>query len=381
MPGLSWGGVPLVWGGVPLAWGDFTPPDTGAPVVVDPFDEYPIPVWLWSAGPGASASSPGPVHDLEEVQGRTITFRRGGHCYAQFTVDGRSDDAFALLPAKATDLWCYRDSQLWFRGRVRDIIPQLDGTQHLWTVTVIDYRGMTSAAAAILDPVPTYTAVDQAAIAWDLIDRWQTQPGGDWGITEGVGSVSGTLRSELDLVAGAPVGEAIDRLAELDDGFEWEIDQDLRLNRWFPRRGSLSSMVLDYPGTVRAVSGSPIGFANGVVVTGGPNTVSVSAEAATVATDPRGRWVTARSFPSATTQDRLAEAAPFVLADTSRTVLPLTVELVPGAWSGPSDLWLGDTVRTEIVDGALSVSEVMRVDEIVIGCDPPETVRVALVGA
>lgn len=380
MPGLSWGGVPLVWGGVPLAWGDFTPPDTGGGVVVDPFDEYPVPVWLWSAGPGASAVSPAPILDLEDATGRTLTFRRGGHCYAQFTIDGRSPDAFAIVP-KVSDLWCYRNSELWFRGRVRDVIPDLDGATHTWTVGVIDYRGMTSAAAGIEDPVPTYSEVDQAAIAWDLIDRWQSQPGSDWGITEGVGSTSGTLRTESDLIAGTPVGEAIDRLAELEDGFEWEIDQFLRLNRWFPRRGSLSSMVLDYGGTVRSVSGGAVGFANAVVVTGGRDTTPVSAVAASVSTDPRGRWVTARSFPSVSSQDRLAAAAPFVLADTSRTVMPLTVELFPGAWSGPNDLWVGDTVRTEIVDGALSVSEVMRVDEIQIVCDPPETVRVALVGA
>jgi hypothetical protein len=369
---LTWGGVPLTWGDSLLTWGPYTPPTpaleaTGEPVVD----------WLWSVGPGASSASPGPVIDID-AYGRTITVRNSGHGWAQFTIDGRSDAAAFIVP-KVSDLWCYRDSELVFRGRIVHATPALDNRANRWEVLAIDYRGMLTSAAAVEPPIPVYSGVDQGAIVWDLIDRWQTLPGGNWGITNGDGATSGTPRDETDITPGAPTGEVIDRLGDRDGGFEWEITPELVLNRYYPRRVRILDTVLDWGGEVIAAQAVTAPFANTVVVVGDEDTTPVTATS-DLTGDERGRWTRSESFPSVTRQETLVDKAAFIRDQLARTIGEWTATLAPNRWEGPQRLWLGDVVRFEANDGGVAVSGAHRVTEIQITCGDAgtETVNVAL---
>ena len=72
----------------------------------------------------------------------------------------------------------------------------------------------------------TYTATDQLAIVEALIDKAQTSTGGDLGITVSAGT-SGRLRDRTYVAhEDKPLGEAIEQLAAVIDGFDFRLDVD-----------------------------------------------------------------------------------------------------------------------------------------------------------
>lgn len=335
--------------------------------------------WVWAVGPGASAATPGPVRELTTAFGRVGTWRTGGHGFAQFSIDGRHDEAAAIVE-RESDIWAYRDGTLMFRGRVLPGNEDI-GERHNCQFTVIDYRGMLTEAAQIESPVPTFTNVDQAVIAWELVEHAQTQTGGDWGITEGLGPTSGVLRDETDLRVAQPVGEAIDRLAERDNGFEWEISPTLELNRWYPTRGSNNGVILDYGGNIVSVSVTPGEFANAVTVTGDNTTTPVTAEHSSLITDQRGRWTASQAYSSVSLQTTLDDKAVWAVNRSVTIEDQLAVRFAPGRWEGPAHVWIGDTVKVHVNSGRRQINGDHRVLElrVVCGDNGTETVTASVV--
>lgn len=352
--------------------------------------------WSWAIGPGASQLDPRPTRELgAAAYGRTITWRTRGHAVAQFSIDGRSEIA-AEIEELATDLWCWRNQQLMFRGRITTMPDRLNATSHQLQVTAIDYRGMCGYRTLWNDP-PAWTNTDQAEILWGLLDHSQSKPGGDWGITRGL-IPAGTPR---DRPAGyyAPAKNLLDAMTELGNvqgGFEWEISPEMELNVWSPRRGVVRTANLDFGGQVAEVEATtdPSRFGNAVIVTGGQDTLPVVEETDDLAADPRGRWEQTRSWASVTRQESLVERAPVVLADSVALAAPLTVtfgtaqpagHVVDGGnsrWTGPDMLWLGDVTPVRVNSGRLAGMPLMqRVMEMQItpGDSGTETVRVSLV--
>lgn len=338
-------------------------------------------VWSWVLG------GPPPtgvrLRELTKARGRTVTFRLDAAATAQFTIDGRSDEA-AGITALATDLTLYRDGTKLFRGRIGPEIDDISPNRHVSQFSFDDYRGMlghriTGAAGASF---PTLTA--GGAIALSLITTSQALSGGNWSITAGFGTATGTTRT-LTVDPGKPVVESISELGRLDNGFEWEIDAELALNLWHPRRGASNGVVLDFRGLVAKVNRQldPKDFANSELVTGKDGLTPVSSVTAGIATDPRGRWELSAGFPSIQDQPSLNAKGPWVLNQVS-TLRPIyRVVLRPGRWKGPSHIWLGDTVALAIKSGRLNLSTAHRVAEISVqpGEDGTETVALGLLAA
>lgn len=366
-------GVPLTEGGDPLG-----------PLWAGPFQAgiEPGPEWVWSIGPGASSASPGPVRQLTAATGRVLTRRVKGHGFAQFSIDGRHDEALTIVE-RETDLWCYRDGDLMFRGRIVGGTDDVGGT-HRCQFTAVDYRGMLALAAKVEPPVPTYTAVDQGLIPWDLISDWQALDGGDYGITNGLGAVSGVTRDETDIAAGAPIAEVIDRIAERDGGFEWEISETLELNRWYPQRGSDNEVVLGFGGLLFAVSSNAVGeFGNVGLATGNDTTTPAVFEHATLATDQRGRWTRSQGYSSVSIQGTVDAKAEWLAATGVTEERIWRAVLGPRKWGGRDHIWLGDTVRLEVDSGRIQIPGVdHRVVElqVVVGDNGEEIVSAGLVG-
>ena len=373
------GGTLLRWGDTPLSMGE----PTTAAIWPGPFvaGEPAGSVWTWSVGPGASASAPGADRELTEAYGRVATWRVDGHAFATFTIDGRSDEAAGIVERR-DDLWIRRDGVLVFRGRIVGAEDAVDASTHVTQFAAVDYRAMLSGAAKVEPSVPTFSAVDQGQIVWQLIQGWQALSGGDWGITQGVGSTSGVTRDETDITPFSPVGEVIDSLLRRDGGGEWEISPTMELNRWWPRRGSASGEVLDYGGVLDSVGRSLPEFGNAAGATGGQGTAAVVSADAGVGADDRGRWTVAQGYPSVSKQSTVAAKASWLLDQASTVQSEWRATFSPGRWGGLGHVWIGDTVEMRVDSGRLSVAGAHRVVELqaVCGDHGTETITVGIVG-
>ena len=337
-------------------------------------------MWTWVLG----GSPPSGVErrELSQAYGRSLTMRVDAPFTAQFSLDGRSSEA-AEIDALETDLHVYRDGIKLFRGRIGPESDDVNETSHSCQFTATDYRGML--AYRIVDTAgAVFAAVDQGTIAWDLINASQALSGGNWGVTNGVGATSGTVRDRT-YDPGKPLLDAISELFRVDNGGEWEISPSLALNRWYPIRGTVTNVVLDYGGKVAKVRRllSPGDFANFDLVSGSSRLTPVSAVTAGIGTDPRGRWETSAGYPSVLEQATLTTKAAWLLDQTSTLRPEIGVVLTPGRWAGLSDVALGDTVALSVRSGRLADTGAYRVVEIncVPGEDGTETITMGLVAA
>src|SRR5690606_12434711 len=119
----------------------------------------------------------------------------------------------------------------------------------------VDYRGLLALAARFEGTIPSWTSDPQTQIALEAIQHRQAQTGGDWGITDGTHTGSAQNRGQTDLTAGKPVAEAIDELANMSNGFDWEIAPGLVLNTWSPRRTRDQGVQLAYGDAIHSYQG------------------------------------------------------------------------------------------------------------------------------
>ena len=331
--------------------------------------------WAWVIG-GAPPSGV-ETRQLVTARSRSVTWRVDAPATAQFVVDGRHEEASEFLDL-ATDLHVYRDGTKLFRGRVVSEQDSVNENVHASQFSAVDYRGMLN-YRVIGEAGRTFAATDQAVIAWTLISESQALSGGNWGVTNGVGSTSGTNRDRT-YDPGKALGDAISELGRVTNGFEWEITPSLALNRYFPRRGSVLGTVLDYGGVIASVSRArkPSDYANSVLVTGDEALTPTRATSGTIASDPRGRWEDAAGFPSIKEQATLNARATWLLSEASTPRPELSVKLTTDAWTGSSDLWVGDTVTVAVNSGRLAINAAHRVVEVSIALDDEGTEAVTL---
>lgn len=322
------------------------------------------------------------MRELTKATGRTTTWRLDGPATAQFTIDGRADEAAGIV-ALATDLTCYRDGVKLFRGRIGPETDDIGPSTHRAQFAALDYRGMlgyrqTGAAGA------AYAATAAGVIALNLVTTSQALSGGNWGITAGLGTATGTSRDRT-IDPGKHVDESINEMGRLDLGYEWEIDAELALNLWHPQRGANNGVVLDYGGAISRINRQldPKDFANSYLVTGSQGLTPVAAVTAGIGADARGRWETSAGYPTIVEQPTLNARGPWVLAQASTLRPTYTVTLAPGRWQGRSHIWLGDTVKLGARSGRLNIGDLFRVAEISVqpGDDGTETVSMGLLAA
>lgn len=334
--------------------------------------------WSWVLGDAAPSDVE--FRELTKAKSRRVTWRVDGPADAAFSIDGRSDEA-AEITALATDLHVYRDGVKLLRGRIGAEQDDITPSAHTTQFGAVDYRGML-AYRQVGPAGASYVGIDQGVIAFDLIDTSQDLTGGDWGVTDGLGSTSGTLRDRTGILPGSKLLDLITSLGQVDNGFEWEVDPALALNRWYPRRGDDNGVVLDYGGLLTSARRvlNPADFANVALVTGSDETVPVEEVAGDVGTDPRGRWEVSQSFPSIVDQGTLDDRAVWVLGESSTLKPDWVVQFTLGRWGGPDHVWLGDIVTLAVRSGRLAVNAAHRVVELSVALDEAgrETVSAGL---
>lgn len=344
----------------------------------------------WSFVAGGTPPSGGPSIALSNARARTITMRTAADqvSEATFTLDGRDPQAAAFVEL-SNDLWCYRAGTMIpiFVGRIGPTSDAIDADRHTVTVTAWDYRTIFNRRRLWSTDTLSWTAVDQATIAANLIRDVQTHSGGNLGVVPGSGTTTGIVRTimftDADMVTACIV-----KLAQLDSGFEWDIvphgDQDLRLDIWYPTRGSPRGVILEQGSTlVKTITRTvdPSTFADALLVTGDSSAGLTQQEIATsdIGTRAEGRWDQIIGT-DLLTQSALNSRTTFELAAAGIVAPAYSIELVPNVWQGPGHIWLGDPVTVRIKSGRLAVNASYRVMEITIavGDDGDERVTLTL---
>jgi hypothetical protein len=318
-----------------------------------------------------------PVAEFLNAQGRTVTWRRDDPAEASLTVLG-DDPVATQINELLSDLLVYRDHRLVFRGRIGATSDNLDGTTHTVQVSAVDYRGLLE--RRFRHTAVTWTDVDQSQIAWNLINASQSQDGGDVGITRGLTWYHGVTRTR-NYEAGKSIGEAISQLGRVINGFEWDIDPQLRFRTWYPERGAVRDFVAEYGNTVDSVSRGvdPSEYANVVRYAGDPDTTTaVTAVAADIATRPEGRFEVALGDTELKVQQTVQNRADRQLAVRGVIRPSYSLGLRPGKWEGPDQLWIGDTLRVVVRSGRLDVNIQDRVEELTVTVDDLERVEVTI---
>lgn len=365
------------------------PPASGTPAPQPPRSSVgtlavlPKPIiWTFSVGPHTAL----PNWALTQARARRVTWRLTTPSDATFSIDGESADALQLSEL-VTDLWVYRDGSPLFRGRVGTTSDSYDGNLLTTTANVADYKGILARRLLLEGDTLTYANVDQAGIALGLINSTQGHSGGQLGIVAGVGASTGVLRART-YQAGLNVGETLDKLSNVQNGFEWDITPTataaLHLDVFSPTRGANNGVVLDVGGRVRTFQRQfdPGLYANAVRVTGANTTggtaagalTAVNQAASNIGSAAQGRWDSQIGDTTIVEQTTLTERAAAELVE-SQVILPQwTVELQPNGWGGPSDVWLGDTVQLIGKIGRLNDVGPLRVQEVECSFDDDDTV-------
>jgi hypothetical protein len=337
-----------------------------------------VPFYQFVLGPAGG----NPATDLTFARNRVIDLRLNEPSTASFVIDGRAEQAAEILEL-ATEVSVFRDRELLFRGFVGATSDTINEDRHDVTVTVVDYRGRLD--RIILDNDVTYTDEEDQDIGWELIDDAQDKTGGDLGITRGIPVGVDTVRT-ITFTGGISVREALDRLASLSPGFDWDITPE-REFVLFDERGSDKGVILDYGGLVSAVGVNfdPSTYANAVRVSGDDTTTAQFEAATDIGTRPEGRYEAQLGLTDITTDATLASRATRLLAEREQIKSSFQVTLRNGdtdliRWGGLDDIGLGDTCRMVVRSGRLDINRLVRVFEIrvAIGADNNETVTLTL---
>jgi len=284
----------------------------------------------------------------------------------QFKVNGKNPTA-AFIDELATDVLVYRNREAIQRFIVTGLRDELDESSHYVTVNAFDYRARL--ARRFIKTQQTFSAEDDVDIAWDVIDTAQAETNGGMGITRGVYPPGVSLTGGF--ASGVKVDEAIDILANIDDGFDWEIDADLKFNIYRPR-GTTKQRILDWGGLDKKASRTFAveRFAN-VVRVSGDDTVTPVVEGA--GSSSVGRWESELGYSAVSNQTLLDGLAVDALSRAAEDAYAYQMTLRDSeglqVWQGPTDIGLGDTLRLVIRSGRLNVNELKRVTEIHVVAD------------
>lgn len=289
-------------------------------------------------------------------------------------LDGRAGPQIDAVVELATDIIVYRNNVKLFRGRIHYSQDNIGPNRHTVTLSAVDYRGLLD--RRIFDDTYTWTNTDQGTIAWELVDLTNIgSDAGNWDITVDSGSLTTGVNRDRTYDDGQVIGQVLQQLSEVVDGFDYEVDSSLVFRVFYPQRGEEKPFVLDLGGNVLQVSRtvSSSDYANSVRLNGGEpeeGTAPVSVRTvADIATTPEGRFETQIGFPDITSQSTLNDRADFELAKRAAITPSYVLRIADNRWEGPDQVWLGDTVPLILKSGRLNVVSDVRIRKFDIKLD------------
>lgn len=370
------------------------------------------------------ATGRGMLCELSHATSRSLEATLNDADTLTFEIPGESWQA-ALIKTGQTDVILFHDDYAVQKFRVtgRSISGDENGSLQV-SVTCSAYRMLLGKLIFHeADTKSWATATRQDTIAWSIIDTATHRNGEDeWHLSNGLTCATSKLRTRKGVnsagypvdyyVAGDVILDAIEELAEMEDGFEWCIEpdrsstidmfRDLKFNAWdegarLTHTGEDYGFVLDYGGAVSTfnLDEDLADFANVIRQTGIEETSEYNSGVGTAIWRPSTKNPTSlagfgrleknvdpsKSQTDGTTEVELVAEANAALARSldSRATIDLT--LTPGRWPGPQDLWVGDYARVIINEAVFPdwVPNVMRVTEMSIDINDDGGEQVSLV--
>jgi hypothetical protein len=299
---------------------------------------------------------------------------------ATVSLRGRLADT-PFIETGAADLWVYRDADCIFRGRV--VQDDVDFTAESYSVGFTARSYETMLDQAILHEDKTWASIAQEDLVWELIEYAQhAYPGGDLGLVQGVWpTATNVTRTDVEFKAGDTIYQCIKKLAEMPNGFDWQVTPALTVDLYFPRLSVVNrGAVLDFGGLVSRAKRSTTSadYANSIRQSGadGTDAVLVSENSRSL---PAGRWEKAVSDTALSTQAMVQAAANAELNRLSAPSPSYSLELTRGAWRGLSHIAPRDEVKYVVKAGDFSVAQSAVVSEISITVDSGNQESVSIV--
>ena len=302
-------------------------------------------------GPSSGSQGTAEVVDFSSL---SWTSNKDDGCDLTFSLDGRSQ-AGLVISELDTDCWLYSAGALAQRFRIMSVEQTWgpDGTDDI-SIAAVCYRRILYRRLLVSDL--TYSAVGQGDIAWGLVADTQAQTGGDLGIT--AGTLTNTTTRDRGYLAGVNVGEMLTNLANVIDGPRYTLGADRVLNvlagdTW-PTQAQ--PIVLGATATALARKSGAALFANAVRGTADQElTTPVVVEDAGLASDPRGRWDTAVSWPTVTEQATLDENTNGELLGRVSPVASWSVAVDPQRWLTDLPIEAGDLATLVVPRSTVAV--------------------------
>jgi hypothetical protein len=278
------------------------------------------------------------------------------------------------------ELWIYRDSVRVFEGPI--VGYQIQGEANTLTVTA---RGLLYYLRGMWLLADFAQTDDQYDIGKMLVDQWQAEDYGHFGIdTSGIGT-SGTNRQRTWLAHEQHnVFQRLSELADVNGGFDYWVENETRDLEFAAARGTdLSATVfLDRRGVVDpgiAVSKAAGSFASTAFASSSGDMVLTSSDVDATLRQSFGYWGHAETFDGVTVQATLDDHAARLLADRNRVMFVPAPSVIPVSGSSPTAFDPGDTIEFSYDFGVGTVTVQRRVlkKQVSVGDEGQEDMGVA----
>ena len=322
---------------------------------------------------GAAYPTATGIGELIDARSRRLDTAWNSPAQLTFTVDGHSPTA-AYIAELQHDVIAWRwDEQSghdipMFHGLIGQSEDQLTEQEHVVTFTCHDYLSMLQRRYITAPGGITYTQTDQDSIVTNLLTRANNMPASNGTSflpgsalpiliapvnpdgTDRPNSSSGQIRDRT-YTGNTPIGQAIDDLAKVINGFDYDLAPRIdlygrdRLRIFYPYQGvARSDMALVYGSTVATVtrtiaSGDYANYWRVLGNNGGDDTApQLYAEAWNPDSNntsvlPVGLWANTDNAADVSIQSTLDEKAAGNLALSGALVPAYTVGLRPGAYA------------------------------------------------
>lgn len=239
-----------------------------------------------------------------------------------------------------TDLLLYSDKVLAYRMKVMDAEDTFTVDGHTVILTCQSYEAIL-ARRLLWEDYESPGATEQHEIAWQLVAYTQSLQ--TLGITKASDWAASGTNQDRVIKKGKTIAEAINEVATVGDGFDWWIDQNLKMHAQSPRLSYDTGLDLIWGARVQAMTRSSASdlYASAVMVTGAeaetvigsttypPPAVSIRQ----LTTRPLGRWEASYTYPELVTNASVVAKADWHLADSAKRRNTYRVELTPGVWT------------------------------------------------
>lgn len=241
----------------------------------------------------------------------------------------------------------------------------------LWDMTVsTDSKSITCSAQSLEDYLDvrlirdvSYTTIDQVNIAWDLINDSQAYTDGGLGLTSGLLFTGITRSVDYKTYDNKYILEAIQDMAEMEDGFDfWIAPSSRQFHAIYPRPANDRSLHLVYPQHISSYAVTYYGkyLRNRVVVQGPDPAYVVAVDTSSLST--YGLREYADALKDAPTANSLTEYTGH-LRDIRKDVKGYPTLVLRGQYLNifdPFTITYGDKVKVTIQDGYVQIDAQYR---------------------